>query len=371
MSIYKNKIVNRQGEDVAQLPRQATRTNGTVEHTAAALTNAKGEYNAYDSKDLKNILMTLANQVEAGELQRVTAVDEDAASRLVTAALTERNADLRGGAFERVGQVVTDMISETMGRQSFSDKIFARMDAKEGTGFVPPVKVDQMDVVSWHLTANGQVAESLVNPKFIYPEGYWLQTLVYVEEQDLCFAGSSFLEQKHQRGLEAMLVRQDNVAKFLLDAAAPVANDVVTFGTFTPTVAGILRDQVWRWGLTPTTMLLAVDLQRDILSDDDWHNVYSPIQKHVLFEEGKFGEIYGMEVFTDGFRYPTLRVLEPGEVYFLSAPTTLGVHIPLIPLYSEPVNRHFEGIPKKGWFVASYQATVVANSKGVSKGIKV
>jgi hypothetical protein len=370
MSIY-GKVVNRQGEDVAQQPRLATRSNGTVERTAAPLVNAKGEYNAYDKKDLINILRTLSDQMDSGELKKVAAVDEEAATRLVTAALTERNADLRGGAFERVGQVVTDMISETMGRQSFSDKIFARMDAKEGVGFVPPVKVDQMDVVAWHLVANGQVAESLVNPKFIYPEGYWLQSLIYVEEQDLYFAGSAFLEQKHQRGLEAMLVRQDNVAKFLLDQAAPVANDVVTFGTFTPTAAGILRDQVWRWALTPTTMLLAVDLQRDILADDDWHNVYSPIEKHVLFEEGKFGEIYGMEVFTDGYRYPTLRVLDQGEVYILSAPTTLGVHIPLIPLYSEPVNRHFEGIPKKGFFVASYQATVVANSKGVSKGMKI
>ncbi len=370
MSIYSSKLVNRRGEDVADQPRYATRSNGTIEKTGAALTDAQGNYNAQDRKDLINVIKTLTAQIDSGDVVRQASVDDQAVGKLITAAMSQQDPKAPGGAFERVGQVVADMVSETMGRQMFTDKILARKDAKEGLGVIPPVEIDQMDVTAWHLVSNGNVAESLVNPRYVPAQGFWITGLVYVEEQDLFFAGSSFLERKHQRGLEAIGVREDNVTKFLLDQAAPIDNDLLTFGTFTPTAFGALRDQVWGWGLNPTTALVAVDLQRDILADSDWHDVYSPVEQHVLFQEGKFGSVFGVEIFTDGYRLDTLRVLERGEVYMLGAPATLGVKIPLIALNSEPVNQHLNGVPKKGWWLSQYESIVLANSKAVAKGTK-
>lgn len=364
-------IVNNRGEDAAQGPKHMPTRSGALAPTSTPLVGANGEYNANSKNDLIRTLASLVQQLDDGSLQRVAKADSKevkaAQDRMVKAAMGDAN--LHGGAFERLGQVFADMISETMGREGFTDKILARVDTQEGG--VPRVMIDQHDVVTWHMTGAGTVTETVSQPRWIYPEGYWLTTFLLIEEQDLFFAGSQFLERKYNAALAATLVREDNVTRFLLDQAAPISNSTISFGSFTPTVWAALRDQVWRWALNPTTALLAVDLQRDILADTDWHGIYSPVEKHVLFTEGKFGEITGIELFTDGYRYDTLRVLEPGEIYMLAAPQTLGAKLPLIPLYSDPVNKHaVDGSPRKGWWLGQYQATVIANSRGVCKGTK-
>ncbi|KKN66695.1 hypothetical protein LCGC14_0468810 [marine sediment metagenome] len=365
----KHVIHNQRGEDVAEGPRfYRTRSGGTAA-AQTPLVGKDGQYNASSKADLRGILSQMTDMLDSGELSRapVVADTEGSVDRLVEAAMSDRN--LKGGAFERLGQVFAEIISETMGRQGFSDKILARVDTQERG--IPRVEVDQHDVVSWHMTSAGAVRETVARPRFIFPEAFWLATQLLIDEEDLFYAGQSFLERKYNAALAATMVREDNVTKFLLDQAAPIANDLISFGAFTPTVWATLRDQVWRWALQTPHCLIAVDLQKDIFADADWHGIYSPVEKHVLFTEGKFGEIGGVEVFTDGYRYDTLRVLEDGEIYMLAAPATLGAKLPLVPMYSEPINKHaVDGSPRKGWWLGQYEAIVIANSKGVSKGVK-
>lgn len=363
-------IRDSRGQDVAEGPKYWRTRSGGLEQTASRLVNDQGEYNAYNKEDLIQTVATIVEALHQGTLKQEAVVPEEdraAANRLVQAALSDRH--LKGGAFERLGQVFADMISETMGRQGFSDKILARVDTEErGT---PRVEIDQHDVQTWHMTSAGAVTESVSRPKFIYPEAYWLATQLLIDEEDLFFAGSQFLERKYNAALAATMVREDNVTRFLLDLAAPIANDLISFGAFTPTVFATLRDQVWRWGLQAPHCIMAVDLQRDIFADTDWHNIYSPVEKHVIMTEGKLGNIGDVEIFTDGFRYDTLKVLEEGEIYLLAAPATLGAKLPLRPMESEPISKHaVDGSPRRGWWLGAYQATLIGNSKGVSKGVK-
>jgi len=365
----KFKIRDSRGADVAEGPKFWRTNSGRLTTADSNLVNDQGEYNAYDKKDLIQTIAALSEALNDGHLQRepVVANKSADADKLVTAAMNDHN--LRGGAFERLGQVFAETISETMGREGFSDKLLAQVDTQERG--IPRVEIDQHDVTSWHMTSAGAVRESVPFPRFIFPEAYWLATQLLIDEEDLFYAGQSFLERKYNAALAATMVREDNVTKFLLDQAAPIANDIISFGAFTPTVWATLRDQVWRWALQTPHCLMAVDLQRDIFADTDWHGIYSPVEKHVLFTEGKFGEIGGVEVFTDGYRYDTLRVLASGEIYMLAAPATLGAKLPLVPMYSEPINKHaVDGSPRRGWWLGQYQASVIANSKGVSKGVK-
>ncbi len=364
-----NMILNQRGEDIAEGPKFYRTRSGKTATANTPLVDQEGNYNASSKADLVNTIATLSGMLQQGDLQNVptTAAADGGADRLVEAALSDRN--LTGGAFERLGQVFAETISETMGRQGFSDKILARVDTQErGT---PRVEVDQHDVVSWHMTSAGAVRETVSRPRFIYPEAYWLATQLLIDEEDLFYAGQSFLERKYNAALASTMVREDETSKFLLDQAAPIANDIISFGAFTPTVFATLRDQIWRWALQTPHMIMAVDLQKDVFADTDWQGIYSPVEKHVNFTEGKFGVIGGVEVFTDGYRFDTLKVLEPGEIYMLSAPATLGAKLPMVPMYSEPINKHaVDGSPRKGWWLGQYQAIVIANSKGVSKGVK-
>jgi len=363
------KIQNSNGEDVAHGNKFFRTRSGGLAQSNTPLVASNGEYNASSRADLRQTLAAVVDMLDDGTLTRepVVASAGDDATRLVEAALNDRG--LHGGHFERLGQVFAETISETMGRQGFSDKVLSRVDTQERG--VPRVEIDQHDVTSWHMTSAGAVRETVSRPRFIYPEAFWLATQLLIDEEDLFYAGQSFLERKYNAALAATMVREDNVCKFLLDQAAPIANDIISFGAFTPTVWATLRDQVWRWALQTPHCLLAVDLQKDIFADSDWHGIYSPVEKHVLFTEGKFGEIGGVEVFTDGYRYDTLRVLDEGEIYMLAAPATLGAKLPLVPMYSEPINKHaVDGSPRRGWWLGQYEAIVIANSKGVSKGVK-
>jgi len=363
-------IKNDRGEDVAQGPKYWRTRSGGFEATNTPLVDSTGAYNASSKADLIATIAALSAQLTQGTYNQsaVAPTLDDDTSRLVEAAVHGTGAH-RGAAFERLGQVFAETISETMGRQGFSDKILARVDTPErGT---PRVEIDQHDVHAVHMTSAGAVKESVSRPRFIYPEAFWLAVQLLIDEEDKFFAGQSFLERKYNAALAATLVREDNVTRFLLDLAAPIANDIISFGAFTPTVFGTLRDQVWRWALQTPHCIMAVDLQRDILADSDWHDIYSPVEKHVLFTEGKFGEIFGIEVFTDGYRYDTLRVLEEGEIYMLAAPATLGAKLPLVQMYSEPINKHaVDGSPRTGWWLGQYEALVIGNAKGVSKGVK-
>jgi hypothetical protein len=283
--------------------------------------------------------------------------------------MAQADTRLHGGAFERLGQVVVDSIQETGGRLGFTDKVMARIPAEAGKDIRIPI--NRQDVICWHMVDGGNVAESVVSPKVFYPDLYYLNTLLVVEDGDLFLMGQKFLEDKLNAGLVATMVREDNASRFMFDQAASVANTILSFGSFTPTSWVALRYQVERWNLHVASAIIASDLWQDITADTDWHGIYSPIEQHTLFEEGRFGRIYDTEIFTDGSIYDNLRVLEPGEVYLLSSPATLGGKAEAIPLTSKPIEKYQDGRPARGYFIEKYQTTFVGNSKGVSKGIKI
>jgi hypothetical protein len=192
-----------------------------------------------------------------------------------------------------------------------------------------------------------------------------------MEEAEIHEAGAQIIEEKYNDALEATMVRDDNITKFLLDQAAPSANDVIAFGAFTPNVFVSLRNQIWQWSLPVPHALIAIDLWDDLFADNDWSRWYSPIEKHELAVEGKLGRLADIELITDGFRYDTLQVLQPGEIYMLSAPQTLGVKANMIALNSTVVDQRMLGRAARGWFLFLRQATAIANSRGVSKGVRI
>lgn len=358
---------DRNGQNVAEGNAWVRTRSGGYEQSSTPLVDREGNYNASDVKELISRLATMTEMMAKGELRREAAAPSAEAVRLIQAAAQDPN--LWGGPFQRLGEVFADAISETLGRQAVTDKILAHVDTPEkGT---PRVFINQHDVQAVHLTSAGAVRESIPRPKFLYPEEFWLIARVLIDESDLFYAGQQYLEQKYNDALTAIMVREDNTTRFLLDTAAPLQNALITFGAFTPTVFGTLRHQVWRHGLQPATCLLAVDLQQDILADADWHAVYSPVEQHILFEEGKFGSAFGVELFTDGYRYDTLRVLEQGEVYMLAAPSTLGAKLPIVKMNSHPIDMHaVDGSPRRGWWIGQSECIEIANARGVCKGTK-
>jgi len=374
----KAALRDKRGADIAQGPafKVHPRTGSVMASASTRMVGANGEYNQDSAAGLLEQINALVQQARAGEIHQDPGIETQASfmdpgaeadSSLVTAALNE-SAPRDDGPFQVLGEVFTDSISETMGRMGFSNKILAQQDVAEGG--TARVRIRQKDVTSWLMLSDGHTIESLIRQKYIYPRGYNIETLVMMEEAEIHEAGAQIIEEKYNDALEATMVRDDNITKFLLDQAAPADNDVIAFNAFTPQVFVTLRNQIWQWSLAVPHMLMAVDLWDDLFADADWARWYSPIEKHELAVEGRLGRLGDVELITDGFRYDTLQVLQPGEVYFLSSPTTLGVKANMIALNSSVVDQRMLGRAARGWFIFLRQATVIANSRGVSKGVR-
>jgi hypothetical protein len=370
----KKALRDRQGHDIGEGKAFSVHPRtGSVSHSEMTpLVGANGEYNVDSDQGLLNQLDAIVKRARTNDIHEDPGVPDSinewsSEGHLVQAAMNEAT-PRDGGPFQVLGEVFTDSVSETMGRMGFTNKIMAQQDVAEGG--TARIRIRQKDVTSWLMLSDGHTVESLIRQKYIYPRGYNIETLVMMEEAEIHEAGAQIIEEKYNDALEATMVRDDNITKFLLDQAAPTDNDVIAFNAFTPQVFVTLRNQIWQWSLPVPHALIAVDLWDDLFADADWARWYSPIEKHELAVEGKLGRLGDIELITDGFRYDTLQVLRPGEVYFLSSPSTLGVKANMIALNSSVVDQRMLGRAARGWFIFLRQATVVANSRGVSKGIR-
>jgi len=93
-------------------------------------------------------------------------------------------------------------------------------------------------------------------------------------------------------------------------------------------------------------------------SDTEFASYYDPVSKHQIIMEGVLGSFYGVTLLTDGFRFDTLQVLNPGEVYFLGTPKALGVVMERKPLTVENVIGATIGQPNRGWFMQQIESQV-------------
>jgi hypothetical protein len=370
----KAALRDRRGNDIARGPafKVMPRTGSVSYSETTPLVGADGSYNQDSVSGLINQMDAIVKQARAGEIHRdegqaITTSSWSQQGHIVQAALAEQR-PAEGGPFQVLGEVFTDSVAETMGRMGFTNKVFAQQDVAEGG--TARIRIRQKDVTSWLMLSDGHTIESLIRQKYIYPRGYNLETLVLMEEAEIHEAGAQIIEEKYNDALEATMVRDDNITKFLLDQAAPTDNDVIAFNAFTPQVFVTLRNQIWQWSLPVPHALMAIDLWDDLFADADWARWYSPIEKHELAVEGKLGRLGDIELITDGFRYDTLQVLQPGEVYFLSSPSTLGVKANMIALNSSVVDQRMLGRAVRGWFIFLRQASVLGNSRGVSKGVR-
>jgi hypothetical protein len=79
----------------------------------------------------------------------------------------------------------------------------------------------------------------------------------------------------------------------------------------------------------------------------------------------------GMQILTDGFRYETLQVLQPGEVFVTSSPVTLGTITQVKELDSRAIDFYNRLIPARGWFLEQIQGQVLVNGRALNYGTKV
>lgn len=266
--------------------------------------------------------------------------------------------------FAVIGEVMSDEIWETMGREGFANKCLAIQNvAKGATG---RVRVRRKDVVAWQVTSDVKIQESRIRQPYVYPPEFYIQSYITIEDKEIEQSSADLLDEKFQDGLEAVMVREDRILKALFDRSITAFNDIVYYTTFNPTVFTTIRTQVSRWGTPAATMIMAWDVWDDIIADPDFVAWWDPVTKHELVLEGHLGRLLGVEIVTDGLRYPTLQVLQPGEIFMVGTPITVGSKVIRKELDSRAIDLYNIGRAARGWFQHLIESMIVVNGRATS-----
>jgi hypothetical protein len=370
MNPYKGKrtwVHAKSGNQAGDGPMPYLTNSGSLAFASSSrVGGANGDINAPSQKDLFKAVQALAMAVQAGHYVSAES-DGNAEARkkeLVTAAVNDKD----GPAWKALGEVIGDEVHETMGRQAFASKTLITKPL--GKGEIGRIRIRKKDVLCYFATRNPEVVASQVHQMYAYPPEYYLVGRALAEDAEIEQASGDLLDDKYQDLLEQILRQQDLVWKRLADAAATVYNDAFLFNTFTPTVFANMQNQLIRWGIPVNMAIVSFDLWPDMTADTEFSTWYDPVSKHEIVMNGYLGNIMGTQIHTDGFRYETLKVLEPGEVYFCGAPANLGAVTVRKEVSTAPINLHVVGRPERGWFAEYIGGMTLTNPRALCKGTK-
>lgn len=325
-----------------------------------------GELNANDRVEALRRLSELASMIGAGEVAGLNDngdIRETAAERRAAVEEAYHSTD---GSWNELGASLAGEINTRVEREGFMRTLLARYEVAQGS--VPRIKVRTPNVRAVMTRGVTQIWPQFVRDKYINTDEFYISANPRVEEIELAQGSSDILEDKFFEGLEAILVKEDAILKAMMDATAGSYNDVIYFaGQFTPAVLSALKSNIERWRLPAVNMVFDVSLLNDILVGTDFSTYFDPITKYELISTGRIGRLFGTDMITDGYREPSLQVLDKGEIYMTSTPEMTGGYTDRGPVNSRPVDMGDQIVPARGWAMTEIVSILLANGRAVSK----
>lgn len=337
------------------------------------IVGANGGINGYTTADfMKNMaaLMAAASSGQVLEESRVTAKAELQDRLSKREALASAMTSSEQATQQALAEVIGEQIYETLGRSGFARKFLTTKPL--GRGETHRIPVITPDVTSYFSTENADVPASQIRQNVIYPKPFAVNSFVLVDQMELMISPVDLLDIKYNQALEQILVGEDRVFVKFADAASVGYNEPVYFSTMTPTVMASIRNQIDTQGGIPVGgMLMSADIWADVISEAEFQSFYSPVEKHEIVLTGRLGTLMGMDIVTDGFRIPNLKVLPQGSMYVFGIPDTLGQIGQYEQMSVTAVDQNVIGKPKKGWMLSNVIDMTFANARAVVKATRI
>lgn len=362
---YSKKFVTRNGEDAVVGSAQLKRTGSNE-----ALIGNNGEINASSKKDLMAGIAQLIEAASKGEVREATAADEMSPAEKKEYLATAAAAGIHSDEWMTLGSTIAAEVKETLGREGFARKFMQFRQMSNGE--VLKVRLRKRDTLAWVSTTNPNTVNSIARAPYAEPGMFSLTANINIEQIEIAQDTGDLLDERYSDGLEAMLVGEDKVFLKLADNAATCLNSPFYFSDFTPTTMQTMKTEIASNGGIPvTSMLISFDIWNDIVAQPEFTAWYSEIAKHELVMEGNLGQLAGMNIITDGYRIPTLRVLKQGSVYMFGSPETLGVIGQWGDMSVKSVDKANDGRAVVGWFMSSIEAMTIGNARAVVRGNRI
>jgi len=332
--------------------------------------NAAGDLNASSKKEAITALQVLAGMIDEGKVLNANAQNRrDRVKKILADKKEMVTAALRGkdtAAWQALGAVMGDEIIVAGEREGFATNLLLQKSL--GAGEIARFRVREKLVTGYQALSPSRVAPSVIRQGYTYPEEFYINYNIQIEEKEILQNPGDILEEKLSQGIEQTMVVEDRVMKLGLDATAASVNDLFFYNSFTPTVMQSMKTEIAVFGLNVGTALIAFDIWNDIVTDNEWVAFIDQVTKHEIVVNGSLASVLGVNFVTDGFREPHLKVLNPGETYILAQPAELGGMTSRGDLISEPTRGYNMGQPWRGWFGTRLRALQIINARGVVRG---
>jgi len=369
------RIQNKKGRSTALATASHSTLTGVIGNARRPGSNERwagdnGEVNAGSRTELATFLLGLSDQIKSG------AFDQELASESLAATPAERREELEaawndpsGGLWRSMGASIGAEITERSTRGGFLRRFLGRGDVQQGND--PRIRVYERNVEAVIAVGPTEVGRQFIRQKYIYPAEFYITANPRIEEKELQRGSGDLLEELFMDTQEAILVQEDRTFLKMAHNAATIHNEIVYFtGQLTPVVLAALQEQIATWGLTGMNAMISMDLIKDIATGDKFIEFFDQVSRLEIVLTGRIGTILGMEISTDGYRDPKLRVLGDGEVLLTAQPENFGSYTDRGPLVMEPrINDH--DTPSRGWYGYELMSMGIGNPKAVARAKRI
>jgi hypothetical protein len=323
-----------------------------------------GETNAWDKKDAARKLRHFAAKASSGELRREgleSFVPKNERHQVLVAAYHDQS----GEKWAALGAGVVQLIEERQQREGLVRKLLNVNPLNVGEE--PKINMTKKVAEAVIATSEASVEYQVVRNNRVYPTELSLVANLRVSNLDLQQASGDHLEEMYNQGYEAILVREDRLWKMAADKLADTGvNPTILLGTpLTPALLSQIKNQLTGQGLPVGAMVMASDFWDDMLGNPGFYDLYDPVTRYNLIQDGTIGTIFGMPIITDSFRDPDFRVLNIGEMYVTAAAEFSGGYTDRGGIEATAVDGAQTGSDSKGWFLRESFSLGLINPKSI------
>lgn len=326
--------------------------------------DGKGEMQAWSKRDAALNLRHFASKASSGELKRENLdgfVPKNERHQTLVAAYFDQS----GQKWAALGAGVAQLIQERQQREGLLRKLLNQnpLNIGEEPKITMPKKVAEAVIA----TSEATVEYQLIRNSKLYPTELSLIANLRVSNLELQQASGDLLEEMYNQGYEAILLKEDKLWKMAADKLADTGvNPTILLGTaLTPALLSQIKNQLTGNGLPVGSMLMAIDFWNDMLGNPGFYDLYDPITRYNLIQDGTIGSIFGMPIITDAFRDPDHRVLQDGEMYVTASSEFSGGYTDRGGVEASPVDGTLTGSDSKGWWLRESFSLGMINPKTI------
>lgn len=373
-----NRVFSAQATGVpATLPQVNINTGASgLQHVMEArragsrefIVGAGGEFNAGSKAELLRTHVEIMEGIANKRMSMESARQVKQASAQIHAQMQEAYQDRVSGRWLTMGAAMATEISNYAEREAFMRKFMVEFPVNMGekAEIRPKIKtmVAQVSTAPTEIRPVNVEDHSLTLPEFNITAG------VRISRNDAFRRGPGLLEEKLLEAQEAIPVEEDRV--MLRHFRAACAGRVELIDSLSSTNLTALQDTIDGYGFSVATMLMASNVMKDIISNaSDFGDRLNPVSHLEMLQTGFLATLFGMEIVTDAYREPTLKVLNRGEIFLMVAPQNMGGYISRGPVeVTEIDGMQQRNIPERGYNLIETIGMCVFNPKGIVQAIR-